>query len=305
MNNNYIYRHRRLDNNQIFYVGVGSTKNYKRAYYKHKRNVLWHNIVNKVGYKVEILADNLTREVAYELEEFLILMYGRRNLGLGTLTNMTDGGKGSIPDSNTRKKMSDAKSGISNYNSKLVIDTQTGVFYYSATEAAKTYNLDIRYLATMLEGRFTNKTNLMYVEDFEKGLPVSKFKKQVKENDVHNGFKHTVIDYNTKEIFESVAKAADKLDIPATTLMSYLKGINRNKTDFIFLTDYNKGLTPKSLNSKKDTGIGVIDLSTLTEYKNIKQAARILGIYYEGLTNKLKGNLKNDTTIIYLKDYKN
>ena len=44
MNNYYIYRHRRLDNNQIFYVGLGSTSNYSRAYAKKGRNNWWKNI---------------------------------------------------------------------------------------------------------------------------------------------------------------------------------------------------------------------------------------------------------------------
>ena len=67
--NYYVYRHIRLDNNKVFYIGKGS-KN--RAYSKQNRNQYWHNIVNSVGYKVEILKENLSEQEAFDLEAGLI-----------------------------------------------------------------------------------------------------------------------------------------------------------------------------------------------------------------------------------------
>jgi hypothetical protein len=89
-----VYRHRRLDTNEIFYIGIG--KEIKRAYSKAKRNPLWKSIINKTNYEVEILYNNISTEDAKELEIFLISLYGRRDLGLGPLSNMTDGGDGII-----------------------------------------------------------------------------------------------------------------------------------------------------------------------------------------------------------------
>lgn len=87
-----VYRHRRLDNQEVFYVGIGKSE--KRAYYKHGRNRHWKHIVSKHGHNVELLAKGLSWEDACELESFLIEEYGRKDLGSGLLVNMTDGGDG-------------------------------------------------------------------------------------------------------------------------------------------------------------------------------------------------------------------
>jgi hypothetical protein len=89
-----VYRHRRLDTNEIFYVGIG--KEEKRAFNKSKRNNWWKKIITKTDYQVEIVARDLSWKDACELEIFLISLYGRRDLGLGSLVNMTDGGEGSL-----------------------------------------------------------------------------------------------------------------------------------------------------------------------------------------------------------------
>jgi len=103
----YIYKHIRLDNNEIFYIGIGSDKNYKRAYQKISRNMFWKHVVNKTKYIVEIIDDNLTWENACEKEVNLIKEIGRRDLGLGTLVNLTDGGDGmNNPTNEIRIKMS-------------------------------------------------------------------------------------------------------------------------------------------------------------------------------------------------------
>lgn len=116
-NQHYIYRHRRLDNFSIFYVGKGTIKNYKRAYIKDKRSQFWKNIVSKYGYEVEILIDNLNGDDANELEEFLISIYGRKDLKEGSLVNLTNGGegvKGIIQTEEVKKWRSDRWKGENN-----------------------------------------------------------------------------------------------------------------------------------------------------------------------------------------------
>lgn len=103
-----VYRHRRLDTYEVFYVGIGKTE--RRSYSKCNRNKYWKNIVNKVGYVVEILTEVETWEEACELEMLLISEYGRKDLGLGNLVNMTDGGDGRLGikcSKETRSKMSE------------------------------------------------------------------------------------------------------------------------------------------------------------------------------------------------------
>lgn len=103
----YVYGHYRADTGKLFYVGKGIGD---RAWSKRKRNRYWHNTVNKYGYTVKILEDNLTDELAYAKEKQLI-----EEVGLQNLTNMTAGGEGGssgrICSQETRDKISKAKLG--------------------------------------------------------------------------------------------------------------------------------------------------------------------------------------------------
>jgi len=107
-----VYRHRRLDNNSVVYVGIG--KQEKRAYQMYKRNVHWTRIYNKYGIKVEIIQKDISWEDACDLEKLLIASYGTINKNTGNLVNMADGGegvKGCIVSKETREKMRAAKLG--------------------------------------------------------------------------------------------------------------------------------------------------------------------------------------------------
>ena len=86
------YRHRRNDTNEIFYIGIGKKDN--RAYIKSNRSDWWKRVVNKVGYTVDIIANNISWEDACELEMFLISEYGRVDNKTGQLINQTNGGDG-------------------------------------------------------------------------------------------------------------------------------------------------------------------------------------------------------------------
>lgn len=62
-------------------------------------NMLKKNILNKIIHSglepiVHILVDNLTEEESFNIEVSLINNIGRRELGTGPLTNLTDGGEG-------------------------------------------------------------------------------------------------------------------------------------------------------------------------------------------------------------------
>lgn len=88
-----VYKHIRLDTDDVFYIGIGSKAS--RAFSKDRRNSYWHNIVNKVGYRVEIITECKTREEACKIECDLISHYGRIGIDPnGILVNMTKGGDG-------------------------------------------------------------------------------------------------------------------------------------------------------------------------------------------------------------------
>jgi hypothetical protein len=85
-----VYRHIRLDTNEPFYIGVGTSKD--RAFRKSYRNKIWNDIYSKSEIKIEILFSDLTKEQAIEKEKEFISYYGRINNGTGSLANLTDGG---------------------------------------------------------------------------------------------------------------------------------------------------------------------------------------------------------------------
>lgn len=92
----YVYRHIRLDKNEPFYIGIGSDMTFKRAKEKSRRSQLWNKIIAKTDYEVEILVDDITFDYAKLKEIEFIKLYGRIDLGNGTLANLTDGGDGLI-----------------------------------------------------------------------------------------------------------------------------------------------------------------------------------------------------------------
>jgi len=113
-----VYIHRRTDNNEIFYVGIG--KEEKRAKSTYKRSKFWRNYVNLHSYEYEIVLDNVSWKEACKKEIELISFYGRRDLKSGTLVNMTFGGEGGAtttgrkrPDLSERNKTSKNMLGIS------------------------------------------------------------------------------------------------------------------------------------------------------------------------------------------------
>lgn len=166
-----VYRHRRLDNNKIFYIGIGSIKRSKDK--GKRRNAHWNNIVNKTDYEIEIVSKNLNWETACELEMFLIAEYG-----LDNLSNFTLGGEGCLGYSHTeefktkvsklnseriwtkesRDKMSKSKTGTTlpesfrkqmsirfkNNNPRAikVINTETNIIYQTITEVYNLLNFD-------------------------------------------------------------------------------------------------------------------------------------------------------------------
>jgi hypothetical protein len=105
----YVYRHIRIDKNEPFYIGIGSDMTNKRANEKARRSKLWKKIVAKSDYEIEIMLNDITYEEAKLKEIEFIKLYGRIDLGNGTLANLTDGGDGTpnrIFTSEHKKKLS-------------------------------------------------------------------------------------------------------------------------------------------------------------------------------------------------------
>lgn len=143
----YVYVHKRKDNNQPFYVGVGgllSFDNYQRANANNwkglkNRSEFWKSIVNKFGFTVEIVLNNCTREEAFLEESRLIKLYGRQDIGTGILVNHTDGGEGRIGSSEEINK----KCGEKNIGRKWTEDRRNGIKKVKVKMAKSAWNKGI------------------------------------------------------------------------------------------------------------------------------------------------------------------
>lgn len=97
MGNCFLYRHIRLDKDEVFYIGIAkyhpTRMIYTRAFSKN-RNSIWKKVVSKTEYDIEIVLDELTWEEACKKEIEFIAFYGRKITNEGTLVNITTGGEG-------------------------------------------------------------------------------------------------------------------------------------------------------------------------------------------------------------------
>lgn len=190
-NTNIMVLHRHLKlNGEVFYIGIGSKY---RAYSNKRRNAFWYNITNKYEYEVQILKKDLNLKEACELEILLIDYYGRRDLGLGTLVNLTNGGEGSEGYKHTKEsilKIKKFKQNISDHTKQLmsisaknrgisketvfkmvesrfkkVIDIETNIVYNSAKEVSEIFNIKYSTLTSNLNGNLKNNTKFEYYKE--------------------------------------------------------------------------------------------------------------------------------------------
>jgi hypothetical protein len=199
-----LYRHIRLDKNVPFYIGIG--KRESRAYSRAYRNTHWKGIVNKYGYEVEIIMTGLTLEEAYEKEREFIKLYGRADLGQGTLCNLTDGGEGFInlsPEAKERIRLASKNKIVSEETRKRISVAKKGS-----------------------PGYWTGKSRS------------EETKRKVKENNA-KGMSRKVIDTSTGVVYPSVQTVADMIGMRQGTLAKYLRGTRTNKTTYEFYQNKN------------------------------------------------------------------
>lgn len=190
----YVYTHKRLDNNEIFYVGIGSDNQKFRAYDKNNRNKFWKNIVSKTDYLVEIVFDNLTRNEAADIERILIEKYGRRINSTGTLCNISSGGeygaKGSKRTNETKDKIRKKNVGkklsvetiqkIKDNSGNWVICLDTLKIFPSITQAAEYLNINKSTLYNKLMRDNINDTSMIMYSQYLYEL--EQIEKNIKNN---------------------------------------------------------------------------------------------------------------------------
>lgn len=184
----YVYEHYTKDTNEIFYVGYGKQN---RAYDFVNRNRFWKFVYEKHGVEVKLIKTNLLLDEAIKLECELIKTHGRRDLGLGNLVNLTDGGEGLKNASlETRQKLSYIASNISEETREKM------------RKSAKNKPPMSEKTKELLREKFSGKNNPNYGKEFteehrrklsesHKGIKLSEKTKE-KLRTISTGYKHTL-----------------------------------------------------------------------------------------------------------------
>jgi hypothetical protein len=272
MKKGYIYRHIRLDKNEVFYIGYGGfnklekENTYKRAYSLRDRNKYWYNITNNTQYIIEIMMEELSIDKAIEKEIELISLYGRLDLKKGTLVNMTDGGEGNSNSSlETRLKISKSNKGkvfSDDHKLKLSIERRKRVTTDETKEKISKSNSGKKHTQESKDKIRNFNKGKVFSDDHKLKLSIERRKRvttdetKEKMSESHKGKtgkKHTqeskdkisnslsgkvskkrvkIICLNTGEIYNSIIEASNILGI--SNIHSVLSGKRKHTNGYIF-----------------------------------------------------------------------
>ncbi len=243
-----VYTHTRLDNNKVFYVGVGKRKN--RAYSKHSRNKHWYNIVNKHGYQVNVTHEEICYEEALSIEKYLVSFYGRVDLNTGSLVNKTDGGDG-VENPSVRqigelhpmygkKHREDSKAKMkSSHKNRPPISEKTKELKRRNMAGENNPMYGRRgELSPLYKKQFTDehKMKISAAKSGKKNPKISGDKSYLHSlTGGKNYAARKVIDVVSGEIYECGKYAAEAIKMPVTTLRNMLNGYRKNKTNLRYL----------------------------------------------------------------------
>lgn len=322
----FLYRHIRLDKNEPFYIGVGIKKvgastyerEYRRAFeYKYNRTKYWRNIVNSTTYEVEILMESDDFDFIQNKEIEFIKLYGRKDLSLGPLVNLTDGGSlGTMglrmskeyKEALSIKRKEEFRTGRRNADSLKKVVYQyslDGVFmrkYNSISEAAKCIGIFDEEISRCAKGkhkiaggftwRYTNKENVNI---------------DLKRSDHKNIFQYD-LEGNFVREWKSKIEAAKSLNLKEDSIKSVLYNINKSSGGYLWYFEY-KGIKIDSFKGricirKKKIIMLDLDNKVLQEFENITEAVKYINKAkcYTGISKCLSGS--NKTAYGYIWKYK-
>ena len=232
-----VYRHRRLDTNEIFYVGIG--KESTRAWSLADRNKWWKNIISKTEYKAEIIAVDLTWNDACELEIFLINLYGRKDLGTGNLVNLTDGGEGvigNILSEKTRIKMSNSKKGKSPHNlgKKASEETKKRM---STSATGRRHSEETKEKNRIISINMSDETKRKISETMKAKERTDEWKENISKGKLasHSIQSIVTLDQETGIFYLTLKEVCDIFGYSRGIILRKLRGITKNDTNLIIV----------------------------------------------------------------------
>lgn len=281
----YIYQHIRLDNEEVFYVGMGTKyeskflkKSYRRAFTKNSRNFLWKRIVKKYGYKVEILYEFTDKNECLEKETELINFYGRILEGTGNLCNMVS------CNEEIKKFFRQESAKASKLSRKKVYKYDlNGYFieeYPSLGVAGTANNIQPSDIGDSIYGRKISAGGFMW--RFVKTDVIPSYKTFLKQR------AKKVDQYTLKgeyiKTWDSAGKAAKNIGVASSAIRNVLSGLTQSSGGYFWKY------------TNKDTEIPIINYRL--EVYNLDMS--FVGKYYSFAEAEKELNLSKNTISIYL-----
>ena len=309
-NNFYTYAYLREDKTP-YYIGKGKDR---RAYERHKRGKIKDFRPKKSNGSLDIdriliLKKNLTEEQSIKHEEYMINVFGRKDLGTGILINLTDGGQlggtpGYICSEERKKQISKQFKGIPqdkefvkrraesvrrHYNSdegkKTIECLNKKKEEYFASEKGKERLLDLSKRWSGKNnpgygGRFSGEKNGMYGKKH-----TEEHKKRLSEKLKGMGAK-TYVFYNPegeKVIIHNMTQFCKDNNLPQAVMASVATG--KRKHHIGWTTDKNFNYVKKSYIITDPNG---------NEYftENLTEFCKNYSLSYSAMTNVLYGTAK-------------
>jgi hypothetical protein len=228
----YVYKHLRNDTKEVFYIGISKFE--KRKLSHKNRNPHWHHIVNKFGYVVEIVENELSWEAACEKEKQLIKQYGRRDLGLGPLVNMTDGGEGFVSKHKPATIEKFKQKTLSEYTKQKIRKAKTGTTLSDETKL-KMSKSRIGYVVSdatkdkLRKAHIGRKVSPIGIENMKKAQQAIITSERIENlRKSHSHQAHKIIQYNIDNSFirkwDSIGEASKSLGIRKINISDCCKG---------------------------------------------------------------------------------
>ena len=266
-----VYFHRHPITNDIFYVGIGKSKERAYTFGGNKRNKYWNNYVKKHGFPVvEIVHEVETREEAAELEMMYINQFGRRCDGTGQLVNITLGGDGgSLGMKQTEEHIS--KRTHANKNRKHTEEAKANFKAAQNRPEVRAKQAEIKkseeWLAKQRAAKLGGKLSEEHKAKISRGL------------------KGRIVSEESKQKISAANTGKKRTEEQKEYLSQIRRGKPRSANAVVAAAESNKKIL---LNTQ--TGIF---------YNGMKEAAESLGINLNTFRAKMAGHSRNNTPFVY------
>lgn len=205
MRSYYVYIHKTVDTDEIFYVGKGFGR---RAFSKDNRNRFWHNIVNKHGKVVEFIEQNMSESGALSLESNLIMKYKALGLCRANLSSGGTSGASGIKWSQESRE---------NFSKKM-----TG---------KKLSEIHKKSIGLSISGDKNGFYGRKHSDEFKKKISVQNKGKYVGSL---NPASREVFDLDTGEVFPTIRQAAKSLNISIPTVNRHIRNkVSRPRIQYL------------------------------------------------------------------------